>query len=242
MATKGGEGLCGERGWSNDRLSLQGLDFKGVGWMERGGAVYSPAFRSVRECAMTADEATIISASSDASFWNLKVWDGRRGLELFNLVSRSHRVSGCAVSADGMTIVSASSDTTISVWDGGTGVKRFTLSGGAVAVKSCAISADGTTIVSASGDKLTIWDVSGVRRFTLSGHVDGVYSCAVSADGAIIISVSADKTIKLWDGRTGKCLSTLNVDGPMYRCACSADGEVIAAVGARGIYFLRLLR
>lgn len=77
---------------------------------------------------------------------------------------------------------------------------------------------------------------------TLIGHVDIVVACAISADGATIVSASADETLKVWDGRSGKCLATLHVDGPLSGCDYSADGEVIAATGVRGIYFLRLVR
>src|SRR5215213_6911780 len=213
-------------------------------WDGRSGAerfTLSGHAERVMGCAVSADGSTIISASDDQT---LKVWDGRSGAERFTLSGHADGVIGCAMSANGATIVSASEDQTLKVWDGRSGAERFTLSGHADGVIGCAMSANGATIVSASYDQtLKVWDGrSGAERFTLSGHADGVTGCAVSADGATIISASYDQTLRVWDARPGECVARLDVDGPLYGCACSADGEIIAAVGARGLYFLRLVR
>jgi WD40 repeat protein len=213
-------------------------------WDGRSGAkrfTRSSHWAPVTGCAVSADGKTIVSASADQM---LRVWDRRRRAERFRLSGHAGEVNGCAVSADGATIISASEDRTLKVWDGRTGVERLTLSGHVRGVTGCAVSADGKTIISGSEDQtLKVWDGrDGAERFTLSGHVGQVNGCAVSADGATVISASGDGTLKVWDGRTGECLSTLHVDGPLDGCACSADGEIIAAAGARGVYFLRLVR
>ena len=195
----------------------------------------------VNGCAISEDGTTIVSASEDKT---LKVWDGKSGAERFTLSGHANRVNGCAISADGTTIVSASNDKTLKVWDARTGAERFTLRGHAEQVNGCVISADGAMIVSISPEHtLMVWDgLSGIERCKLRGHRNLVIGCAVSADGATIISASWDQTLKVWDAKTGVCLSTFYVDGHLNGCACSADGEVIAAGGARGIYFLRLVR
>ena len=59
---------------------------------------------------------------------------------------------------------------------------------------------------------------------------------------SVAFTIRADQTLKVWGAVTGKCLVTLQVDGTLHDCACSADGEIIAAAGARGTYFLRLVR
>ena len=56
------------------------------------------------------------------------------------------------------------------------------------------------------------------------------------------MSASADQTLKVWDARTGACLSTLYVNGQLNACAFHSDGEHIVAVGAGGVYFLRWVR
>jgi hypothetical protein len=140
----------------------------------------------VNGCAISADGATIVSASLDNT---LKVWDGRSGVERFTLSGHSNWVRGCAISADGATIVSASLDNTLKVWDGRSGVERFTLSGHSHSVNGCAISADGATIVSASDDNtLKVWDGrSGECLATLI--TDGsLWGCACSQDGQTIVA------------------------------------------------------
>jgi WD40 repeat protein len=54
-----------------------------------------------------------------------------------------------------------------------------------------------------------------------------------------IVSASNDGTLKVWDVRTGACLSTLFVNGWFFACAFHPDGKHIVAVGASGLYFLR---
>ncbi|MCB0168359.1 MAG: hypothetical protein KDI79_29290, partial [Anaerolineae bacterium] len=66
-----------------------------------------------------------------------------------------------------------------------------------------------------------------------------VTGCAISADGQTIVSVSRDKSIKVWDARTGVCLTTLFVDEPLLDCACSTEAKSIIAVSMAGTYFLR---
>ena len=43
----------------------------------------------------------------------------------------------------------------------------------------------------------------------LAGHTDGVTSCAFSPDGKLIVSGSLDNTLRLWEVRTGRCLTVL---------------------------------
>src|SRR5205085_319160 len=97
----------------------------------------------VSGCAISADGATIVSASSDHT---LKVWDGRTGAERFSLSGHAYGVNGCAISADGTTIVSASRDYTLKVWDGRTGECLATLLVDGP-LFGCACSQDGQTIV-----------------------------------------------------------------------------------------------
>ncbi|HKU73078.1 MAG TPA: NB-ARC domain-containing protein [Pyrinomonadaceae bacterium] len=183
----------------------------------------------VNGCAVSADGATIVSASNDNT---LKVWDGRSGSERLTLSGHARRVGGCAVSADGATIVSASNDNTLKVWDGRSGAERLTLSGHAREVRDCAVSADGTTIISASEDHtVKVWDGrSGLERMTLYGHAGVVNDCAVSADGMTIVSASEDHTVKVWDGGSGLERFTLSGhEGVVDGCAVSADGTTIVS-------------
>ncbi|MGH9938894.1 MAG: hypothetical protein ACREAM_21850, partial [Blastocatellia bacterium] len=158
------------------------------------------------------------------------------------LEGHSGNVRGCAFSPDGQLIVSASHDRTLKVWDAMTGEMLRTLEGHSSSVIGCAFSPDGQLIVSASDDRtLKVWDaMTGQMLRTLEGHSDYVRGCAFSPDGKLIVSASYDRTLKIWDAKTGECLATFFADGRMY--CCVVYGEMIAAGGARGVYFLRLVR
>lgn len=132
------------------------------------------------------------------------------------------QVTGCAISGNGQLIVSASWDNTVKVWDG----------------------ASGALIMSASWDQtVKVWNgASGALLHTLSGHNGAVNGCAISSDGSLVVSASDDQTVKVWDVRSGECLANLYVDGPLVGCAFYGNGDRIITAGARGFYFLRLVR
>lgn len=169
-------------------------------------------------------------------------------------------VRGCHFSIDGKQIVSASDDGTIKVWDADLGEmlhlydRRFALwnehlsgtrvpiNGHTQKVRCCDFGPAGALIVSASYDsKLIIWDAdSRESLYILEGHSDAVNGCCFSTNGKLIVSASSDHTIKLWDVKSGQCLTTFYADGEMFCCAMYED--MIVAGGARGLYFLKLVR
>ena len=64
---------------------------------------------------------------------------------------------------------------------------------------------------------------------TLAGHAAPVNSVAWSPDGKTLASGSADKTVKLWEGSSGKLLATLLDAGPVFSVAWSPDGKMVAS-------------
>jgi WD40 repeat protein len=51
---------------------------------------------------------------------------------------------------------------------------------------------------------------------------------AWSPDGASLASGSEDETVKIWNAKTGKCDSTLNVDFEVLGIAYSPSGDTLA--------------
>jgi WD40 repeat protein len=191
-------------------------------------------------CALSADGRVAASTSWDET---VRVFDVATGELLRTLSGHTREVTSCGFSDDGALAVSAAFDCTLKLWDVASGALLQTMSGHNAPVLDCALSRDGTVVVSASGDKtVKTWAVaSGALLQTMSGHTSIVEGCALSEDAALVVSVS-DQSVRVWEASSGECLAILRVDGPLRTCAIAGDGERIVVGGARGVYFLQLVR
>lgn len=64
----------------------------------------------------------------------------------------------------------------------------------------------------------------------LTGHQQLVFCLSYSPDGRFIASGSADKKVKLWDGFTGKFITTFHGHvGAVYRLVWSPDSRLLAS-------------
>lgn len=96
----------------------------------------------------------------------------------------------------------------------------------------CAINGNGAVLVTYFYDfeELVVWDVRrGTAYLELKGHRSSVTDCAIDAAGDRIASTSADGTLKIWDCRTGECLSTHVIPGGTSFCSMRGDGRQILA-------------
>lgn len=73
------------------------------------------------------------------------------------------------------------------------------------------------------------------------GHMSLIRSIVFTPDGQRLISASDDKTIRIWDLKSGRTVSTLRGDigegeaGKIYTLAISPDGQWLAAGGRTGL-------
>ncbi|KAG8122592.1 hypothetical protein E2320_018081 [Naja naja] len=152
----------------------------------------------------------LASSSKDGS---VRIWDTVSGRCDKILTSHTQSVTCIRWGGDGL-LYSSSQDRTIKAWraQDGQGPER---------------------LVSGSDDfTLFLWlpaeDKKPLTRMT--GHQALINQVVFSPDTRIIASASFDKSIKLWDGRTGKYLTSLRGHvSAVYQIAWSADSRLLVS-------------
>lgn len=193
---------------------------------------------------------------------NIKLWEVSTEIHITTLTEHTGLVWSVAFSPDGTKLASGSNDKTVKLWDAMTGKNIATLTGHTDDVESVAFSRDGRKLASGSRDKtVKLWDVltgkniatlgdkdsaAAVSRILRSmtrsgpksiGHTARVSSVAFSPDGTKLVSGSVEGTLKLWEVKTGRDITTLQGrgDGLYTSVAFSPDDALIAqASGAVG--------
>lgn len=98
------------------------------------------------------------------------------------------------------------------------------------------IKTSGERLVSGSDDfTLFFWDPEKHKKplARLTGHQQLVNDVKFSPDGRILASASFDKSIKLWDGKTGKFICTLRGHvQAVYMISFSADSRLMVSGSA----------
>jgi WD40 repeat protein len=182
---------------------------------------------------------TVISAGDDR---RIIIWDWQTSKPRLTISYPKGAVY--ALATYGEMLASVGSDQAVRVWNWRTGQPIRVMTGHTDLVDSVAFSPDGTQLVTSGNDKtIRLWEVATGRLIrTLSGHTGHVYGAAFSPDGRYIASTSLDATLRVWEAESGAEVAAFRADGPMLACTWHADGVRIVASGARGVYWLRLVR
>lgn len=109
------------------------------------------------------------------------------------------------------TLVAASDGAAIHLLDGTSGAK---LASAPLTASGLALSPDGSTLVTRHEDVLRVWDVAALRRgrpTRLRGAHEGWIDAAFSPNGQRLITGTL-----LCDGRDGRLIARLDLDGPGY--------------------------
>ncbi|MFK8183893.1 MAG: NB-ARC domain-containing protein [Phormidesmis sp.] len=99
-------------------------------------------------------------------------------------------------------------------------------------IRSVAFLGDQRIIGGGDSGELSVWDRSGALKATLPSHHGRIWSVAVDLENARIASASDDHTIRLWNAKTGQCLTTLAGHNNWVRSvAFSRHGRFLVSTG-----------
>ena len=150
-----------------------------------------------------------------------------------NIAGHSGPVSCVTVSQDGTLFAAGFKNCIVKLFEVATGKEISSFVGHAAGITGiCFVGSHG--LCSASHDKtLSLWDIKeGIRIQAMKGHSCSVRGCTANQSGKVIASVSWDTSIKVWNGRDGKQVTTLKTPGlhntPINCVSFHPEGQLIA--------------
>lgn len=189
-------------------------------------------------CVRWGGQGLIYSSSQDRT---IKVWRASDGVLCRTLTGHAHWVNTLALSTDYALRTGAFDPSDKTRKHAEEGLSSDNLKSLALKrYQQLSGSSDSSTgverLMSGSDDfTLFLWcpekESKPIARLT--GHMQLVNDVKFSPDGRKIASASFDKSIKLWDGRTGKYLSSLRGHvGAVYQISWSSDSRLIVSGSA----------
>ncbi|XP_052801296.1 notchless protein homolog 1-like [Mya arenaria] len=172
----------------------------------------------------------IYTASQDRT---VKVWKGDNGMLCRTLQGHGHWVNILALSTDYVMRTGAFDPRKAEIV-----YREQTLSGPELQQKAKerydeAVSIGGEKLVSGSDDfTLYMWTPETETKplARLTGHMQLINDVRFSPDTRLLASASFDKSVKLWDGKTGKFITTLRGHvSRVYQVSWSADSRLLCS-------------
>jgi len=171
----------------------------------------------------------LYSASRDTT---IRVWDPSNGMMIKELKGHGHWVNTLALNTERIIYSGPFDHEGSRTFSSGAEMKAAALRRYEEGVKTCGAE----RLLSGSDDfTMFLWDPQNSRKpiCRMTGHQKVVNHVCFSPDGRYIISGSFDKSIRLWDGRSGKYMATFRGHvGSIYQLSWSMDSRMFVSCSA----------
>eukprot|EP01119_Soliformovum_irregulare_P021813 TRINITY_DN7335_c0_g1_i1.p1 TRINITY_DN7335_c0_g1~~TRINITY_DN7335_c0_g1_i1.p1 ORF type:complete len:414 (-),score=102.72 TRINITY_DN7335_c0_g1_i1:109-1194(-) len=207
-------------------------DATGWMWLAKTGEcmkVFAGHSDAVTAGGFSEDGKTVLTASEDAT---LRVWDPKTGAPGYTFQGHEFHSEAihCFATKENF-VLTGGQDNTARLANYATGKILGTLPGHSDAVETVAFShSQGLAATGSLDKKINIWDLTRMNLRGTLEHDDGVIKLVWHPSDLLIYSCSMDGTIRLWDGRNGRCERTWKGHKDIVLdFALSKDGNTIVS-------------
>ncbi len=180
-----------------------------------------------------------IAAATPGEIGEVKLFDGKSGKQLANLLTTEDSISSIAFSPNGRQLAAAGADHLVHLIDIATKKEILTIKDHSNEIADVTFSSDGTQLATACRDKtVRVFNVKSgeiVKSFTK--HNAPVNAVGFSSDGKQIISGGEDRRLRVWNIADGKEVRAITgFSSHITNLTTTADGMVYSVNKDRRLY------